>query len=40
MHRDLERLFPAPRCELFARQRRPGWDCWGNQVDKFEEVAA
>lgn len=21
--------------ELFARQRRPGWDCWGNQVDKF-----
>lgn len=25
-----------PRIELFARQRTPGWDVWGNQVDKFE----
>ena len=22
--------------ELFARQSRPGWDCWGNQSDKFD----
>lgn len=21
-----------PRIELFARQRFPGWDCWGNEV--------
>lgn len=32
-----ERL--APRAvrfvELFARQRRPGWDVWGNEADKF-----
>ena len=29
----LERLFgPQCRVELFARQRRPGWDAWGNQL--------
>lgn len=22
-----------PRLELFARQRTPGWDVWGNEVD-------
>jgi site-specific DNA-methyltransferase (adenine-specific) len=21
-----------PRVELFAREKRPGWDCWGNQI--------
>lgn len=25
--------------ELFARQQRPGWDCWGNEIDKFEVAA-
>jgi len=25
----------ARRVELFARQRRPGWHCWGKQVDRF-----
>jgi N6-adenosine-specific RNA methylase IME4 len=32
----------VPRLELFARQARPGWSAWGNQVDKFDaiEVAA
>ena len=29
-------LYPGPRLELFARQRRPGWDAWGNRVDKFD----
>lgn len=24
-----------PRLEMFARTRRPGWDVWGNDVDKF-----
>lgn len=37
MHRDLEALWPGPRVELFARQSRPGWDSWGNQVTRFDE---
>ncbi|MBH9536905.1 MT-A70 family methyltransferase [Novosphingopyxis sp. YJ-S2-01] len=39
-----ERLVPtaARRIELFARTRRCGWDCWGNETDKFaaDQVAA
>ena len=28
----LEDLYPSvPRIELFARERRPGWDSWGNE---------
>jgi len=31
--RRIERLYgDVPRVELFARQRRPGWAAWGNQV--------
>ena len=27
-------LYPtAPKLELFARERRPGWEAWGNEVD-------
>lgn len=22
-----------PRAELFARQKTPGWDAWGNELD-------
>lgn len=22
-----------PRIELFARQKSPGWDVWGNEVE-------
>ncbi len=40
MHEDIERLYPGPYCELFARERRPGWDAWGNETDKFERKAA
>ena len=32
----VERYCTGPYLELFARQRRPGWDCWGNEIDKFE----
>lgn len=39
IHERIERLVAGPYVELFARQRRPGWDVWGNQVDKFEAVA-
>ena len=28
----IERLVPGPYCELFARQHRPGWDAWGDQL--------
>lgn len=30
-----EKLFDGPYLELFARQSYEGWDCWGNQIDKF-----
>lgn len=29
----VERLFPGPRLDMFAREARPGWDAWGNQLD-------
>lgn len=32
----IERLVTGPYVELFARQSHPGWDSWGNQVDKFK----
>lgn len=35
----VERLVDGPYCELFARARRSGWDCWGDQVGKFGAVA-
>lgn len=31
----IERYCDGPRVELFARERRPGWDAWGNEADKF-----
>jgi N6-adenosine-specific RNA methylase IME4 len=36
VHERIERLVAGPYLELFARQRRPGWDCWGNETDKFK----
>lgn len=32
-------LGDVPRIELFARQRAPGWDAWGNQVPPEREAA-
>lgn len=40
MHADLEALFQGPRCELFPRQQRPGWDAWGNQTTRFNQQEA
>lgn len=40
VHERIERLVAGPYLELFARQKRPGWDVWGNQTDKFREAAA
>lgn len=39
IHERIERLVGGPFIELFARQKRPGWTVWGNQTDKFREVA-
>ena len=37
----IEQLYgDLPRIELFSRQTRTGWDCWGNQTDKFTTEAA
>ncbi len=35
-----EALFDGPRLDLFSRERRPGWDAWGNEVGKFAGAAA
>lgn len=39
IHERIERLVAGPYLELFARQRRPNWDVWGDQTDKFAEAA-
>ncbi len=31
----IEQFCSGPYLELFARQRRPGWTAWGDQVDLF-----
>jgi len=33
----IESCSPAPYLELFARERIPGWDVWGDQVDTYED---
>lgn len=36
-----ERMLPgARRVELFSRQRRSGWDSWGNETEKFQRSEA
>ena len=32
-------LFEGPRIELFGRSEHPGFDVFGNEVDKFQEAA-
>jgi N6-adenosine-specific RNA methylase IME4 len=34
----IEQLFNGPYLELFARDRRNGWDCWGNEIDNDIEM--
>ena len=35
---EIARMFPdCRRIELFARTAMPGWDAWGNEVEKFTE---
>lgn len=33
----IERYCDGPYVELFARDSRPGWDCWGDETGKFDE---
>ena len=35
----IERLYPGPFLNLFARSERPGWAAWGNEVGKFGREA-
>ena len=35
MYKHIEDLLEGPYIELFARQQREGWDCWGNEVNKW-----
>jgi N6-adenosine-specific RNA methylase IME4 len=39
-YRLVEEVCIGSKLEMFARQRRQGWDCWGNDVDKFEMEGA
>jgi len=32
----IERLVAGPYLELFARETKPGWDCWGDQIALFD----
>lgn len=40
IHQRIERLVAGPYVELFARETRPGWDCWGNETSKFDKQDA
>jgi N6-adenosine-specific RNA methylase IME4 len=33
----IERLVDGPYLELFARETKAGWDCWGDQVALFDK---
>lgn len=39
LHAEIEARIPGPYFEMFARERRPGWDAWGNETGKFGEAA-
>ena len=36
LHDDVEALYAGPYAELFAREKREGWDVWGNETGKFD----
>jgi N6-adenosine-specific RNA methylase IME4 len=39
IYHDIERLVgDVPKIELFARQRRPNWSAWGDEVDRFPAI--
>lgn len=38
LHCEIEDRLDGPRCEIFARQRRAGWESWGREVDRFPPI--
>lgn len=34
----IQQCSPGPYLELFARERVPGWTCWGDEVDSYAET--
>jgi N6-adenosine-specific RNA methylase IME4 len=36
---ELAQLFDGPRCELFARSRHPGFDSWGDEINRFARAS-
>jgi len=34
----IEKMSYPPYLELFARNKREGWDCWGNEVESDVEL--
>jgi N6-adenosine-specific RNA methylase IME4 len=40
VYRRIERFCAGPRIELFARERRPGWISWGDEIDRFDATPA
>lgn len=40
VYRRIERYCAGPYLDLFARERRTGWDAWGDQVELFSGVNA
>ena len=38
LHPIVEACSPGPFIELFARERRPGWSHWGDEVDTYEQT--
>jgi len=37
LYQIIEECSPGPYLELFARERRKGWEQWGDEVDTYEE---
>jgi N6-adenosine-specific RNA methylase IME4 len=37
--RRIERLYPSPYLELFARKPRDGWKTWGNEITPYDANA-
>lgn len=35
----VERYCAGPYLDLFARERRPGWDAWGNETERFAPLS-
>lgn len=36
----VERYCAGPYLDLFAREKRPGWTAWGNEVDHFSRIVS